>query len=137
MKKVLSRSAGGFEDLSVLAHTPGSEAPVAIATAGAGLLTADAIVSGTILRSGPGAAYNDTTDTAANIIAYIGEGYAVGDTFSFDIVNGVAFIGTMVAGVGVTLAGVTANAASAVRKYRLTITSPTTVTITGVGAMTA
>lgn len=114
----------------------GKGAPVAITTVGAGVLTAAAIASGVILRSGPTGAYSDTTDTAVAIIAAM-DNPSTGASFDFDIVNGVAFIGTMVAGVGVTLAGVTANAASVVRKYRCTVTAPTTVTITGIGQMAA
>lgn len=107
------------------------------ATAGA-TLTAAQIVAGAIMRSGPTAAYTDTTDTAANIIAAIPDAQ-VNTGFEFTIVNGVAFADTLAAGTGVTLSGTTAIAASAVRRYLLQITSITTpaVTITGLGAMTA
>jgi hypothetical protein len=117
---------------------PGTGTPTAITTAGADTLTAAGIVSGVILRSGPTGAYNDTTDTATAIIALL-DSPADGDSFDFTIVNGVAFVGTMVAGADVTLAGVTANAASKVRKYRCTVTSVAshTVTITGIGEMVA
>jgi hypothetical protein len=117
---------------------PGRGAPVAITTAGAGTLTAAAIVAGVIMRSGPVGAYNDTTATAAQIIALL-DSPADGDSFDFTIVNGVAQVGTMVAGTDITLAGVTANAASKVRKYRCTITSVAnhTATITGIGEMVA
>jgi hypothetical protein len=65
-------------------------------------------------------------------------GAVVGSGFEFTIANGVAFVETLVAGSGVTLAGVTAVAASAARKYVATITNVTTpaVTITGVIAGT-
>ena len=115
---------------------PGRGAPTAITTVGAGALTAAAITSGLILRSGPVGAYDDTTDTAVNIIA-AWDNPSIGSSFDFTIVNGVAQIGTMLAGVGVTLAGVTANAASKVRTYRCTMTAAATVTITGIGEMVA
>ena len=108
----------------------------AISTAGAGTLTASALLSGLIMRTGPTGAYDDTTDTAANILAAMGQPN-IGDSFDFYHVNGVAYAATIVAGTGVTLAGTTANAASKVRVYRCTVTSSTTVTITGIGEMVA
>src|SRR3990167_8474816 len=100
---------------------PGRGAKVAITTVGAGTLTAAGIVGGLIMRTGPTGAYNDTTDTAAAIIALL-DNPAVGDSWEFTIVNGVAYAGTMVAGDSVTLAGVTANAASKVRRYHVQVT---------------
>lgn len=116
----------------------GEGVPTAITTVGAGTLTAAALMSGLIMRSGPVGAYNDTTDTATAILA-LWDSPAVGSSVDFTIVNGVAFALTMVAGAGITLAGVTAIAASAVRKYRMHITNVGTpaITITGIGAMTA
>lgn len=115
---------------------PGRGAKVAITTVGAGTLTAAGIVGGLIMRTGPTGAYDDTTDTAVNIIALL-DNPAVGDSWEFTHVNGVAFIATMVAGVGVTLAGTTANAASTVRRYHVQVTGAATVTITGIGEMVA
>jgi len=128
---------GGYSKVPAMTLQVGKEVPTTLTTVGAGVLTADMIVSGVVLRSGPTGAYSDTTDTAAAILAYIGDSVAVGQSFDFTIVNGVAFAETIVAGVGVTLAGVTVNAASAIRMYRCTVTSATTVTITGIGAMSA
>lgn len=115
---------------------PGRGAKVAINTVGAGTLTAAGIVGGLIMRTGPVGAYNDTTDTAAAIIALL-DNPAVGDSWRFHHVNGVAQAMTLVAGAGVTLAGVTANAASKVREYHVEVTGAATVTITGVGEMVA
>lgn len=117
---------------------PGRGAPVAITTAGAGTLTAASIVAGVIMRSGPTGAYNDTTDTATAILALL-DNPSVGTSWDFTIVNGVAFAGTMVAGGGITLAGVTANAASKGRIYRAQVTNVGTpaVTITGIGELVA
>lgn len=115
---------------------PGRGASVAITTVGAGVLTAAGIVGGLIMRTGPVGAYTDTTATAVDIIALL-DNPAVGDSWEFTIVNGVAQIGTMLAGVGVTLAGVTANAASKVRRYHCQMTGAATITITGIGELVA
>jgi hypothetical protein len=116
----------------------GKGAKVAISTAGAGTLTAAAIVSGLIMRTGPTGAYADTTDTATAILAAMDDP-AVGTTFDFIHVNGVAYACTFTAGAGVTIAGTVNNAASKVRMYRLTVTDVGTpaVTITGIGEMVA
>lgn len=137
--KVLARdSSGGMQFLS--GPTLGKGAKTAISTVGAGVLTAAAIVSGLIMRTGPTGIYNDTTATAAELLAAMDKP-EIGESFDFTHVNGVAFAMTMVAGTGVTLAGVTANAASKVRQYRLTVTNNVSgseaVTITGIGEMVA
>ena len=109
----------------------------ALATVGAGTLTAAMLLSGLIMRTGPTGAYNETTPTATEIIAAM-DNPQIDDSFDFTHVNGVAYIATLVAGTGVTLAGVTANAASKVRRYRCTVTAigaTPTVTITGIGQM--
>lgn len=145
MGKMLTREDGGGYALQTVVETGArtDKAPVAITTVGAGVLTAGvltaaALLSGLIMRSGPTGDYSDTTDTATAILAGI-VNPVIGYTWDFTIVNGVAFAETMVAGVGITLAGVTANAASKVRKYRATITAVATpaITITGIGEMGA
>lgn len=117
---------------------PGRGAKTAISTAGAGTLTAASIVAGLIMRTGPTAAYTDTTDTAAAIIALLNDP-AVGDSWEINHVNGVAFACTIAAGAGVTLAGTTAVTASLVRRFHVQVTNVGTpaVTITGIGEMTA
>jgi len=115
---------------------PGRGAQTAITTAGAGVLTAAGIVAGLIMRTGPTAAYTDTTDTAVAIIAALNDP-AIGDSWEFTHVNGVAHICTLAGGVGVTLAGVTDNAASKVRRYHCQMTAAATVTITGIGELVA
>jgi len=85
-------------DLGVIAVS------TAIVTAGAGTLTAAGIVGGVINRSGPTAAYSDTTDTGPNIIAALPNA-EVGQSWELSIVNTVAFAQTLVAGAGVTLSG--------------------------------
>lgn len=73
-----------------------------ITTVGAGTLTAAALLGGLITRTGPVAAYTDTTDTAAAIVALLGT-LNVGATFNVIIKNATAFTQTLAAGTGVTL----------------------------------
>lgn len=74
----------------------------AITTVGAGTLTAAALLGGLITRTGPVAAFTDTTDTAAAIVTAIGS-FNVGATFNIIIKNATAFVQTIQAGSGVTL----------------------------------
>lgn len=67
-------------------------------------LSAAAITSGAISRTGPSANFSDATDTAAAIIAAIGA-TQVGASFYWNIINGTAFTETITAGSGVTLTG--------------------------------
>lgn len=119
----------------------GAEIISALTTAGAGILTGALLVSGIINRTGPAGVFNDTTDSAANIVnALLGSqnfqtsavtgisgGVAVqsGTTVRLRILNTVAFAETLVAGVGVTLAGNTVNAASSFRDYLIQVTNGT------------
>lgn len=93
----------------------------AITTAGAGTLTAAAMNSGIVERTGPGANFNDTLDTADNLMAVMGSP-SPGDSFEFTYRNTVAFIATLVVAEGAELAGAnTAVAASNVRRYLVTV----------------
>lgn len=74
----------------------------AITTVGNGTLTAAGIIGGLITRTGPTAAYTDTTDTASNIVAAIGN-FVLGATFFFTVKNATAFVETLSGGTGVTL----------------------------------
>jgi hypothetical protein len=97
-----------------------------IATAGAGVWTGAAIAAGIIRRTGPGAGYTDTTDTATNIIAALkgnaGCNVVPGSTFRTLFINTVAQAMTFAAGTGVVAGTGTLNcAASLVREYLWTI----------------
>lgn len=111
----------------------GGEVVGTLTTVGAGTLTAALITGNSIIsRTGPTGAYNDTTDTAANIIGALavnGQTPMPASTHRLRILNTVAFIGTMVAGTGVTLAGVTAIAASSYRDYLVALTNTTPTSI--------
>lgn len=100
-------------------------------------LSAAQMLGGVINRTGPSGAYGDTTDTAAHIVAAIAWP-AVGLSFYLRIINTVAFVNTIAAGSGVTLAGTTAIAASTWREYIGTITNVASpaVTLTGIGSGT-
>lgn len=119
----------------------GAETFAALATAGAGTLTAALLVAGLITRTGPTAGYTDTTDTATNIInAMVGNynyttagtvgkpsGNAVqpGTTFRISFINTVAYLMTLAAGTGVTLGSNVNCAASSVKDYLITVTNGT------------
>ncbi len=113
----------------------GAETISAVSGSGSVTLTAAQMLGGVINRTGPTAAYGDTTDTAANIVAAIPFA-AVGLTFNLRILNTVNYVDVVAAGSGVTLAGTTAIAASTWRDYIGTITNVASpaVTLTGVGA---
>lgn len=101
----------------------------AITTVGNGTLTAAAIAGGLITRTGSVAAYTDTTDTAAAIVAAIPNAF-VGQSFILRIKNGVNFAETLAAGTGVTLtAGTAITPPSSISYYLVTLTSLTAVTI--------
>jgi hypothetical protein len=83
----------------------GNIASTSITTVGAGTLTAAALKGGLIVRSGPIAAFTDTTTTAALLLAALGADAVVGTAWLVYIKNLTAFSQTLAAGVGVTLTG--------------------------------
>ncbi len=102
----------------------------AITTVGDGTLTAAAVVGGVITRSGPTAAYTDTTDTAAAIVAAVGTGVVTGQSWYLTIKNTVNFAATLVGGSGVTLAGNSVIAPFTWARFLVKLTSLTAVAIT-------
>lgn len=115
-----------------------SEAILADATAGNLAITGAKMASGILSRSGPGAGYADSFPTATDLVnSLMGSGNFVGTgaisaqgvqpglSFRFRIINTVAFVNTVTAGAGGTLAGVTAVAASTYRDYLVTVTNGT------------
>jgi len=79
-----------------------------LTTAGAGTLLAALLSTGLILRTGPGGAFADTIDTAANIDAAF-PNLQVGDTFDVFYSCSVAFASTITAAAGITLKTAAAN----------------------------
>lgn len=90
---ILAEIAGG--DTGGLIATP-------VTTVGNGTLPAAALLGGIITRSGPTAAFTDTTDTAAALVAALGPNIQVGQTFEFTIKNLTLFQQTLAGGAGVT-----------------------------------
>ena len=108
------------------------------ATAGVRTWTAQSMLGGLLVRT-PGSAITDLPDTAANIVAAM-DNPQVGSSFFFVVVNLTASILTLGTSTGVTLAGTTAIAASAIRMYHAQVTAvgaTPAVVISGVGAMSA
>lgn len=73
-----------------------------LTTVGNGTLTATAILNGLIVRTGPVAAFTDTTATAAQIVTAIGA-FVSGATFFVTIKNATAFVQTLAGGTNVTV----------------------------------
>lgn len=120
-------------DLKAYVGVSASPVSTSITTVGDGVLTAAAIAGGVIVRSGPVAAFTDTTDTAAAIIAALGADAVVGTSFYLIIKNITAFQQTLAAGTGVTLTGnKNVLSANSVGFYLVTYTSATAVTILGI-----
>lgn len=82
----------------------GTTVNTAITTAGAGALTAAAIVGRLVTRSGPSGAYTDTVATAALIVAAV-PGAVAGQSFILHVKNTVAFPQTLATATGITLSG--------------------------------
>lgn len=124
---------GGFERAINQGDIPGgAEINNNLTTAGAGALTGTLLAGSILYRTGPTGAVADTTDTAANIIAAVAvnnQNPMPGSTHRLRIINTVAFVETLAAGTGVTLAGVTANAASSFRDYLISLTNTTPTSI--------
>lgn len=102
-----------------------------LTTAGAGVWTAGIITTGIIRRTGPGAGYADTSDTALAILSALAgnspSGLIVpGNTFRMRFINTVAFAMTFTRGAGVLAGlGTLDCAASLWREYLWTITNTT------------
>lgn len=93
-------------------------------------LTGAALVGGQINRSGPTAAYTDTTDTAVAIVAALPT-FLIGAQFYVAIKNTTIYSETLAAGVGVTLPGTVLIPGLSISTYYATVggtaASPTVV----------
>lgn len=90
-----------------------------VTPASSATLTAAAVLSGAVYRTGPTAGYADVFPSAADICAACPVLNA-GDSFEFFFINSVAFANTVAAGTGIVLGVNTAIAASNTRTYLLT-----------------
>lgn len=105
----------------------------ALTTVGAGTIIAADFVGGFISRSGPVAAFTDTTDTAtAIILALPSLVNKIGTSIQIQYTNTTAFLATIGGGVGVTVSGITAVPAGMTVTYLLTYTAAATLTMVGV-----
>lgn len=94
-----------------------------ITTAGAGTLPAAALSGGLIERTGPGAGYIDTLDTADNLMA-ANPNLSIGDSWEFTYRNTVAFAATIAVAEGAELFGsFTGVALSTARRFLITVLS--------------
>ena len=101
----------------------------ALTTVGAGTITAAAMLSGGVNRTGPTSAFTDTTDTAA---AVQGDwtGGAVSNSFDLTYINTTAFNATLAGGSGVTLVGALIVPANSTAVYRVIWTGTHTLSMT-------
>lgn len=118
----MHKSAGGLETMK--AAGSGICAAVdptqgALATVGAGTLTAQVMAGDLVYRTGPTAGYTDTTDTAANIELSFGAAMDIGDTKLIAYSNQVAFAATIAGGTGVTLTSTKATIAASAQSFIL------------------
>lgn len=115
-----------------IAALAASETPfvvTTISTVGNGVLTAAGLTSDILIRQGPVAAFSDTTDTAAAIIAAFPSSSAVGTANDVIIKNATSFPMTILAGVGVTLPATFIIPPWSAGEYAVQISSATAVTL--------
>jgi hypothetical protein len=115
--------------------------PASIGTAGPVTYTPAQFLGGLIIRDCAGAARNDTTPSAAEIIAALtvsGRAPVVGNCVEISIRNtsAGAFATTLLAGAGVLLAGTMATAQATTRRFLVTVGDAGVVTVTSLGAQT-
>ena len=104
------------------------------ATVGATTLTAANLFGETLIRGGTQtAAFTDTTDTAANILAQFNNP-PTGYRWRTRILNTTSYTETIAAGTGVTISGTATIAAGAWRDYDFAVTSSSAITMTNVGS---
>lgn len=123
----------GLQDALDNANAASARAVTALTTVGAGTITAAGIFGGYTARSGPTAAFTDTTDTAANIVALFTT-LTVNDSFEYVYQNNTAFQATIAGGTGVTPSGQTVVQGNSWVRYLMTYTGTNTFTMVAVEA---
>lgn len=104
---------------TMIAALINTDSPTGVTATVGTTLTASAISSGLINRSGPTAAFTDTTDTAANLALQ----NPPGNTFYVDIKNTTAFPQTLQGGTGVTFSSSSIIPANSVSEFLVSISS--------------
>lgn len=126
----------GFQRfLSLVMGLPAPVTNTTLTTVGAGTITAANMVSRLITRSGPTAAFADTTPTAALLLAGLPAGAISTDlSWVVKIRNTTAYFQTLSGGTGATLSGLTVIPPYSTGEFLVTFTSTTTYTMIGLGA---
>lgn len=132
--RVFSTGNGGIMQSAQPGDTIGGGNVTIISANSAQTIAASSLTGQVILRQANASAYNDTTDTAVNIMqALYGNTSAqpkVGESFICDYSNqGTATI-TIVGGTGVTVSGNNTVVAGAMRRLLFTCTASGTMTFT-------
>lgn len=106
----------------------------ALNTVGAGTVTAAGIYGKITARGGAqsGAAFSDTTDTAANIIAQLPASAIVGTAFKYTYQNNTNANATLGGGTGVTVSGITVIPQGQWVEYLVTYSAAATVTFVAI-----
>ena len=112
--------------IAALASEFGNDVPSSLATTTGTVIPAADLLTGLLNRTGPTAAFTDTTDTAANIVSTLGG--ITGGSFRIDIKNFTAFPMTLAAGNGVTISSGTIINPYSVAEFLVVLTSATAVT---------
>lgn len=126
------------EDLNAISNAVnqntagGNTVQTGIATVGAGTLTAAALLSRLIVRTGSVAAFSDTTDTGTDIDAALGSAAVNGVNLQIQIKNATVGAETILGGTGVTVSGRTVISPQTVGTFLLTRTAAATYTLFGI-----
>ena len=113
------------------AGSPFFAANTAVTTSVGTTLTGAAIAGGVITRTGPTAAFTDTTDPAANSIGAV-TNPTIGQSWILYIKNLTAYTETLSAGSNVTLSGQTVLPGNSTGTFLVTYSAANTVTIQGI-----
>ena len=128
--KILAGGLGVNGDVRVGGELSATRSAVTIADGASMVASAASIMTNTIASATPTTGRNVTTGTAAAIIA-LAEGYAVGDSTQFTLINLAATTHalTLVGGDGVSIVGSAAVAAASSGSWYVRIASATTVVL--------
>lgn len=126
------------EDLNAISNAANAgnvasqSSQASIATVGAGTLTAAAMLSRLIVRTGSTGAFTDTTDTGTALDAALGNAAVNGVNLQIQIKNATVGAETIAGGTGVTVSGRTVIPPQTVGTFLLTRTGTATYTLFGI-----